>query len=569
MTPEPEPDDNQVLSDYDPNIGVEERVVRMKKGDIPQQDSLNLQQEAPGEDVSDDLLQRDRDLATGWLHYAKGLGQTGFSPADRITPDTIDSLSREYVIETESAGMETNPIVVPGSQGTPPVLYYTTNNFITAAVNARTGEPYWSARYAPTRPLGFGDGTNRGVAVWHDKVYKTSGDSFLHARNRYTGEHLWKTDLMADDDELPQRSDYAGNTQAPMVHNGTVYMGESSDQLGWATLQAVDAESGDKVWDFRNCPKDMWVGESWMFSSGAAWMSPAIDPELETAFFGTTNPDPQYNGVVRPGPNKHSNSIVALDINSGEPKWITQLFAHELWDYDVHVSPTLFDMNVNGETRRVVSTDSKAGWTYILDAETGQILRRTEPHAKQGGPAFFEFPPASEDKAKLMYPGEGGTTEWPPGAYDPERNRRFLGTNEVGQWIWYDPTWKWVKNIDPGEFKGGGFTSTTGENKGSVISMNMASGEIEWQTRVPDIDPNWSMYRFNIRGTSATAGGVVFHGSSGGHLYALNSDNGDIIWSDDLEDRITAEPVTWTDEQENAQYVAMTVNDRIQVYRTN
>lgn len=549
--------------DRDPaRIGVEERVERMAKGDVPESDGVQQNGTVPGDDVSSELLRNGASRADAWLHYAKGHEQTGFSPADLLTPDNVDSLSEEYVIETDSLGLETNPIIVPGD---PPVLYHSQNNFVTQAANARTGEVYWSARWEPKRPQGFGEGTNRGVAVWQDKVYQTSGDNFLHARDRYTGEHLWATDLLSDDPELPQRSDHTGNTQAPMVFDGKVLVGESGDQVGWSTLHGVDAETGEMDWQIRTAPKDQWVGEAWKFSSAAAWMSPAIDPETGLVFFSVGNPDPQYNGVVRPGPNRKSNSVVAVDVQSGDIEWDTQLLPHEMWDYDVHTPPKVFDMRVAGERRRVVSVDFKAGWTYVLDAENGQVVERSEPMAKQGGPAFLAMPPASEENSKLMYPGEGGATEWTPGAYDDERGWHYTGTNRVGQYIWYDPDWQFSLDTPPSEFKGGGFSSTLENNMGYVTAIDLATGQIQWKTELPDINPEWPMYRFNIRGTTATAGDLVFHASSGGHLYALDAEDGRLLWeAKPAERRITAQPVVWQDA--GTQYVAIAANDHITVY---
>lgn len=554
----------------------EDRTEELADAPIADEDRYELVQEAPGSDVSEEMLRNDVDRADSWLHYDKGYEQIGHSPADRLTPENVGNLSREHTIERfvpggghcSGSGLEMNPIVVPGD---PPAMYVTEGNMTVHAMNARTGEEFWSFQHGIEEATEEDmSGRNRGVAVWQDKVYFASPDSVgpplapeLIALDRYTGEKQWETEIMSD----AQDSRRIASTEAPLIYDGTVYIGQSLDRGNWAEISAIDAETGEVEWRFNVAPREEWVGDSWRYASAAPWMTPSADPQTDTVFFATANPNPMFNGVVRPGPNKHSNSILAFDAQSGELKWENQLLAHELWDYDVHTTPYVFDMEVNGETRRVVGHDNKTGWTYILDAETGQILNRTEPYATQdhwGG--FLRLPPAGEDNAKEAYPSLYGATEWPPGGYSPQTGLRYIGAEDAGDLMWYDPDWAFnPENVET--LIGGGLDfMDDAEFVAKVTAVDPASGEIAWEHELEDVNPTWTPPRLFTGGATPTAGNLVFHASSGGHIIALNAETGERLWRDDTGSRITASPVVWDDPQQGKQYVSVASGDQIITY---
>ncbi|WP_135828410.1 outer membrane protein assembly factor BamB family protein [Halorussus halobius] len=519
--------------------------------------------------VTTELLRDDADRRDSWLVYDKGLGQRGYTPADQLDADTVSSLERQYTIPTDSAGIETNPVIVPSD---PPVMYYTTSNLAVVAADARTGEKYWQFKYALPGDNAGQTGRNRGVAVWQDKVFFATTDTYLVALNRYTGEKEWET-LMLTDEQLeemdqPRRMSIS---QAPVAYDGQVHVGMSGDFGGWCVASAVDAESGAVDWRVNLAPKDEWVGDSWRFASNAPWMSPAIDPETSNVFYAVGNPCPMMNGIVRPGPNKHSNSIVAIDLDSGELEWASQQLPHELWDYDSHDTPTVFDLEVDGETRRAVSTDQKAGWTYVYDAETGRLLERTAAWSRQDhewADDFLALPPRGEENAGTCWPGTIGATEWPPCAYDPDTGLRYVAAVDAAQRVSYDPDWEYDTEGDISLAEGGSrLASEDTSHTAFVQAVDPATGDLAWRTELPDVDPSWSHWRIWPGGTTATGGGVVFVPSSGGHVYALDAGTGERIWSADTDaDRITPAPVVWDDPSEGTQYVAVAADDEITVW---
>lgn len=556
-------------------IEPEERLSHLSAGPVPDQDQVIRLEEAPGSDVSDETLTSDVRRPDSWLHYNKGLEQIGYSPAYRVTPENVDSLSLEYEVDTVNGlgdcvaeGQEANPTIVPGD---PPVMYLSQGRMHVNALNARTGEGYWKFKYG-IEGIDAAGVRNRGVAVWKDKAYvafpdETSAPPRLIALDRYTGEKQWETSLMTEEqrDFEPSLDDNLFTTQEPMVYDGKILIGQSSDKATWTYLLAFDAESGEQLWKWQVGKPDEWVGETWKFSSGAAWMTPTVDPQTDTVYFSTTNPDPMLNGVVRPGPNKHTQSIVALDPTTGERKWTHQMLAHELWDYDAATPPFVFDMSVDGERRRVVAEAGKVGWLYVLDAETGQLLERSEGFARQDhwGEGYLNFPPAGKENQKPMWPHLSGAKEWLPESYSPDTGLYYVGSNDCVMDVAYDPNWKYEPEKDYSDtFAIGGFLDypDSAPVKGRVVAINPASGDIEWRHELSDIPTDTpASYPFT-GGTTATAGGVVFHGSSGGHLVALDAESGERLWRYDTGGRIAAQPIIWDDPVAGKQYVAVTSN---------
>lgn len=555
--------------DYGAPLFPEERGEFVDHGPLAQEDRVDLIQEVPGDDVSSEALRDDVDRADTWLHYNKGLEGTGFSPADRITPDNVDGLEEAYTVETDSGGLQANPIVTPGD---PPALYFTTTNFKVVAVNARTGEEFWTTQVeVPDDPGGIA-WANRGVAVMGDKLFMGIPTPEMVAIDRYTGEVQWKETILADDQKENELQDRISITQMPLAYDGRLFFGQSSDYGGWTYVNAMNAEDGSMEWQIQTAPENEWVEDTWRFSSGASWMTPALDPESGRAYYTIGNPDPMLNGVVRPGPNRYTNSVMAVDVESGEIDWVHQNIPHEVWDYDTHVTPTLMDLEVAGETRRVVYIEDKGATPYILDAETGRLVERPEAPVRQDhewSPGFLAMPPAGEENAGTIWPGfTYAGVEWPPDTVSRRTGWRYVGANHASNEIWYDPDWEYDED-NPQIEMGGGATepSGTGEHYAAVVATNPATGQVEWEHKLEDVDPDWAMSRLVTGGTTSTAGGVVFHMSSGGSMVALDDETGDRLWRDDAGDvHPRPGPISWDDPAENTQYVAGLFGDTLVAY---
>lgn len=521
----------------------------------------NFQAEAPGSTVTDEQLRADDDNPESWLQYNKGLKQRGYSPAARITPENADQLTEEYSMEL--GGGQQTPIVVPGGEGEPPVMYVTEGQNLTA-LNATTGDVYWTFEYELEYKHNVGR-NQRGASVWGDTVIYCAADLRLMAVDRYTGELQWQTHAVSErqKEKMNPSTHRLTNSGAPLVFDGVVLKGQSGEGGNWSAFMAFDAETGEKLWDYNVIPPEFWIDETWRFGDGAPWTTPSVDPETGTVFFTTGNPSPQVNGVVRAGPNKHSDSVIALDIETGEEKWVHQLTAHDWWDYDAYLS-SVIDMEIDGETTRVIGVKDKTGWFYVIDAETGQLLRRSEPHANQGAELpMFALPPAGEENKKEQSPTAMGATDWHPSGYSPDTGLYYLDSNDDFWEPWYDPDWEFRPDSLEHSVGGGKpfpIPAESGERATRVSAIDPDSGEIVW-TQENEVAP----FQFT-GGNTPTGGNVVLSGTGTGAFRVLNAETGEIAHEIDIGSGIRPAPITWDVPAENKQYVAITSSTGLEVF---
>lgn len=547
----------------------EMRVDELRGKVLTDKDKLERNGKAPGSAVSEEMIRNDATSPESWLQYNKGLNQNGYSPADRLTAADLSGLEPAYSIKTDDSGLETNPVIVPGD---PPVMYFTQNNQVVRAANARTGELYWTYRYSLPEDADFDPiPRDRGPAVYGDTVYFGTGVMSLLALNRYTGEKRWEVDGITDaqKEEIPYAWVGYGFASAPAVYDGKVYVGQcggDSSPPGYTFAMAFDAESGDKVWQQRMGPKDQWVGETWKHANASPWQAPAIDPETDTVFWNSGNPGPMLNGLVRPGPNQMSAGIVAFDAQSGDVKWNFQMAPGDIWDYDLNTTPMLFDMKVDGERKRVVKSDHKSGWSFVFDAETGKILERGT-FAKQDG-VFYKLIPRGKENAKICWPGSMGGTQWPSDSYSPDTGLGYIGANDYAMTLAYTPGWEFEKDAGIGGTLGTPDNLEELNQKIAVRAIKPSEGTLAWEHEFQDVDTAQDQSLIFAGGTTVTAGNLVFAGSPGGHLVALDATDGTLLGRADTGGRITASPVVWDDPKQGRQYVAAAADDRVVVYST-
>lgn len=527
---------------------------------------VDITQEAPVPQVTDEMVANDASNPESWLQYNKGPKQQGYSPADRIDTSNAANITHEYTIE-DYTGFENQPMVVPGD---PPTLIYT--NAVpqrVSAVNARTGEEFWSLTYENEDMAGLTQ-ANRGVAVRGDYAYFGSHDQHLIAVNLSNGEIEWKTRTLSlrQQNEMthPQR---LASTQAPEVYDGMVFKGQTGFYGGWGSYFGLDADTGEILWNQTTIPKEKWVGDTWRHGDAAPWNSASIDPDTRQIFFPGANPAPMFNSTVRPGPNRDSDSVVAVDIDTGEVQWKTQLVAHDWHDYDTY-NTRVIEMEVDGSTQSVVKAVNKTGWVYFLDVETGKLIERSEPYAKQGGEVpFMGWLPYGEGNEESVFPSDRGATEWHPDAYSPDTGLVYLGANDHGiEYAWVDyeyqedliaPQTGGVQHkLDPEQHD---------EIRNFMVAIDPATGEVQWKHFYEPHESDSGFARSG--GVTVTGGNIAFGGTSDGKLVALDAETGDGLWEDNVTDiwrGITASPMTWDDPTESKQYVAIASQDGIAVY---
>ena len=290
------------------------------------------------------------------------------------------------------------PLMVDG------VLYLSTPLYQAAAVDARTGETLWAFD-----PRAYESGTpavipwrHRGVAYWEAggeaRVVWATGDGYLIAVDARTGRPAadfgdgGRIDLMQGVPRASRESRTVQNLLAlssqspPLVIRDTVLVGSSMTDMvitkemppGW--VRAYDVRTGRHKWDFHTIPQsadeygaDTWLNQSWRYSGAAnVWSLMSGDEELGYAYLPTGTPTGDYYGGHRPGDNLFAESLVCVDVETGERVWHFQAVHHGLWDYDFASAPNLIDIVVDGRPIRAVAQPSKQGFIYTFDRVTGE-----------------------------------------------------------------------------------------------------------------------------------------------------------------------------------------------------
>src|SRR5881409_641528 len=280
-----------------------------------------------------------------WPTYHGNLSGNRFSPLDQINAKTIHGLAPKWMFTIQGAprALQTTPVVVDGA------MYVTSANEA-FALDARSGRQIW--HYSRPRTQGLaGDaasGINRGAAVLGDRVFLVTDNAHLIALHRDTGQLLWDVE-MAD-----SRQNY-GATGAPLVVNDLVIAGVSGGDAGIrGFVDAYRASTGAHVWRFWTVPapgepgSETWGGRAIEHGCAATWLTGTYDPESRLLYWPTGNPCPDYNGAERHGDNLYSNSVLALDPDTGTLKWHYQFTPHDLHDWDATETPLLVDSRFHG-----------------------------------------------------------------------------------------------------------------------------------------------------------------------------------------------------------------------------
>jgi len=500
----------------------------------------------------------------GWPTYGGDLAGTRFSRLDGVDRGNVDRLRLAWRYDTGVPGIfQATPIVVEGA------MYLTTpmqdGEQRVLRLDARTGERSWERRIALASPRGDPAPTNRGVAVRNGRVYVATLDARLLSLDARTGETVWEV-RTAD----PRRGYH--HKQAPLVHDGTVYLGVSGGPFGIrGFVKAFDAVTGEERWTWHSVPSPAgggWWGEwrdtlpgtsiplprdlereradsartadAWRRGGAAVWMTPSLDPERGRLFVGTGNPAPELQGRARPGDNRWSVSVCAIGTEGGRTVWCDQYLPHDLWGLDAASPPFLFPYRERGSGKDpspsvpAVGHFSKLGFFYAWERESGRRLTLSENYVPHRN--FLARPTA---EGVEMAPGIYGGTEWSPAAWSPRTGLAYAASLH----------WPGIYFVrTEGERAGSvGFRLSRGTDPhGLLVAMDPVSGRVVWRTRTE---------RPLVGGVLVTAGGLVFAGTLSGRLAAWDARTGERLWSGETEAGCASGPVTY--EVQGRQFVAV------------
>ena len=456
-----------------------------------------------------------------WLTYSGDYTGQRHSPLTMITPGNVQDLVPIWTFQTgtmtRGRGFETTPLVLDG------VLYVTGSNNFAWALDARTGRPFWQYRRNLPDDLTYGSSApvNRGFGILGDRLFMVTLDAHLLALDRKTGSVLWDIEL-AD-----YRIGYAA-TLAPLVINDKVIVGISGGEYPTrGFIDAYDPTSGDRIWRFYTVPSPGEFGsETWpddpevmARGGGATWMTGSFDPELNLIYWGTGNPNPDYYGEKREGDNLFTNSILAIEADTGTLRWHYQFTPHDLHDWDSNHVPVLADLVLDGELRKVVMVANRNGFFYMLDRVTGELLvgkpftdtTWAREIGSDGRPIVLN------DGSKGCLPDPWGGTNFMPPSFNPDLEMLFVTAREVcATFVPQEP------EIVPGRPSFGGVVwIDRDQGYGALRAIDVKTGERQWEFRYPSA---------TMAGVMTTASGLVFAGDHEGNFMAFEASSGRNLW---------------------------------------
>ncbi|PWU05468.1 MAG: PQQ-dependent dehydrogenase, methanol/ethanol family [Terriglobia bacterium] len=512
----------------------------------------------PGQ-ISFDRLIRSANEPQNWLTYNGGLQSTHFSRLNQIKPENVATLGLKWVWQAQSLEkFEATPLVVDG------VMYMTEPPNTVAAIDTRTGRPFWVYQYPmPETTYVCCGNVNRGVAILGNTLFLGTLDAHLIAIDAATGRKKWDT-------KVAEYTHGYGVTVAPLVVKDKVIVGPAGGERGIAGfLAAYDAQTGREVWRFHTTANpgepgnETWEGDSWKTGGGSVWVTGSYDPDLNLIYWGTGNPGPDWNPAVRRGANLYTDSVVALDADTGKLKWYYQFTPNDEWDFDSVQVPVLADLTWKGKPRKAMLWGNRNGFFYVLDRTGGEFLLG-KPFVKQTWSAGIDEagkPIKAPGKSPSVpgndvYPGVQGGTNWYSPSFSPRTGLFYLTA-----WEDYHTTYfQWDQPYEPGKsFTGGAARSPFQSIRrdpfikwgpewgyGVVRALNPATGEKVWDYKMRDVSD---------AGILTTASDLLFSGNREGYFFALDAKTGKELWKCYLGSQVAASPITYT--VDGVQYVSI------------
>ncbi len=526
----------------------------------------------PSQGVTDAMLQAAPEGE--WLSYGRDYNEQRFSPLTQITDKNVTQVGLAWSADLDTArGQEATPLMHDG------VLYISTAWSMVKAYDAKTGGLKWA--YDPKVPRetlirACCDAVNRGVALYGDKVYVGTLDGRLVALDQKSGNVVWSKTV------VPNQQDYS-ITGAPRVAKGKVFIGSGgAEYKARGYIAAYDAQSGDELWKFHTVPGNpadgfensamekaakSWTGDWWKLGGGGTvWDSITYDPATNLVLFGTGNAEPWNPAAAgREGDSLYTSSIVAVDADTGAYAWHFQETPEDRWDFDSAAQITIADLNIGGQQRHVALHAPKNGFFYTLDAKTGAFIS-AGPFVPQNWAKGIDAktgraeinPAARYEKSGAIAPVAPtffGAHSWQPMSHSPATGLIYIPANIAVFPYLAAKNWKadaigWQSALDfsvldkPAMQQAG--AAATPAPSGALIAWDPVAQKQVWQVALPAPLNG---------GTLATAGNLVFQGTTLGDFVAYSADKGAKLWSFPVQSGVGAAPMSYA--IDGIQYVAV------------
>jgi alcohol dehydrogenase (cytochrome c) len=497
--------------------------------------------------VTSDRLRNARSEPANWMTYYGAYDGQRYSALDQINTSNVRNLRPAWQFEFGPVGIipapatysfEAAPIVVDG------VMFISGWDGYVWAIDAATGQTLWQYQHQIPidTPLCCGN-VNRGVAVAAGRVFVATPNGYLVALDATNGKLAWQTafaDVRAGESA----------TAAPLVVKNLVIVGSSGAEYGVrGHIDAFDLSNGQRVWRRYTIPapgepgSDTWTGDSWQRGGGTTWVTGTYDPALDLLYWSTGNPGPLFDDSMRTGTNLYTDSVLALDPNSGAIRWHYQFTPHDVYDYDGVNENILFDQN----GRRLLAHFDRNGYLFILDRTNGQLVRVTQFGERvtwgtidASGRVTQRLKPTA--LGTEICPGPAGSKEWTHAAYNPRTGLLYAPVMDTCATF----------RIVPQQYREGMFylagdaDVTKSDQMGRVKAVDPATGRQVW---------SWTSQSPMVASVLTTAGDLVFAGEPNGHFNAYDARSGGLLWTYQTGNGIHSNPVTYS--VGGKQYIAL------------
>ena len=493
-------------------------------------------------------------VSANWLSYNGDYTGRRYSALREINTSNVAQLRAEWVFHAPNSDrLEVTPVVSGG------IMFLTSANDA-YALDAQTGQTLWHYSRPITEGL-IDDASqhhNRGVGIWHSRIYMETDNAHLLCLDGRSGHLLWDVPYTDGDPNY-------GVTSAPLVVKDKVLVGTSGGDDGVrGFVAAYDAETGKEAWRYWTIPapgefgSSSWPGDAWKHGGGTTWMPGTYDPELNTVYWGTSNPAPDFDGDPRPGDDLYTDCLLALDADTGKLKWYFQFTPHDLFDYDATETPMLVDTMFRGQKRKLVVEANRNGFICVLDRTDGrflsavpfvELLNWAKGIDAEGRPIRTDVEPTA--KGTRVCPGFSGATNWYAPSYNPDTKLfYFLALEHC------DLYFKKAEKFQEGQayYSTGVKHSPGDDRKRILLAYNLESDKPAW--RYPQVGNG-----HGFAGTMTTKGGLVFFGDDAQSFEAVDARTGAPLWHFNTGQNLHASPMSYA--VNGTQYVAIAAGSDI------
>jgi alcohol dehydrogenase (cytochrome c) len=489
------------------------------------------------------------------LNHSMGYARRSYSPLMEINKANIKRLVPVWSTSLmNDSGELAAPAIYNG-------VMYVINGKWTFAIDLETGKPIWRTAVesdpAALRVTQFG-AFNRGAPVlYNGKLFRVTVDNNLVALDMKTGKEVWKQKF-AD-----FREGYYA-TSAPVIANGVLISGMAGgESTTRGFLDGWDPDTGKKLWRRYTIPapgepgSETWPANSdaWTRGGGPTWRSGTYDPQLDLVYWGTGNAEP-YDPRPREGMDSlFTSSVLAIRPKTGEIVCYYQYTPNDIYDTDGADENVLADLQVNGQTRKVMIQANKNGFMYVLDRTNCKPIA-AHPYVKVNWASHIDLAtgrPVLTDVHKRFVAGEE-VEVWPsrglnavPIGFNPNTGLVYTSTWNLPRIQKLAPPKPQVLGADSTGVVARAPTVKPGDVVGHFIAINPLTGEKKWEVPVTDLPIS--------AGTLVTEGGLMFTGRLTGELIALDTDTGKTLWQFKTGSSVNSTAITYT--YKGRQYVSI------------